>query len=226
MKTKLLTLFSLLALLLVSTAALANGRPTGVRIGRLVSGGGTNVELDVTITGTNLYYFQTGRFYAETQLLGPWITNGVFSERQVTGNGALLPYGIDWGDGYILDEVSLFGPAGGPWTGTFAHTYAIPGSYVVTVGDAYGAGIVNKGGVPFTGNPISASTRYFYGNFDVFSSSTFSASPSYYQLVAITANATVTTGTGIPTLNIYGLLAMTFVLVGTGVLLFRKPTVA
>ncbi len=36
-------------------------------------------------------------------------------------------------------------------------------------------------------------------------------------------DTTVRTGFGIPTLNIYGLIALAFVLVGTGVLLFRKP---
>jgi len=42
-------------------------------------------------------------------------------------------------------------------------------------------------------------------------------------LLAITANRTVTTGTGIPTLNLYGLLAMAFVLVGAGLLVYRRP---
>ena len=39
MKAKILSLFSLFALLVVSTAMLADGRPAGLRIGRAVSGG-------------------------------------------------------------------------------------------------------------------------------------------------------------------------------------------
>jgi len=55
MKTKLLTLFSLLVLVLVSTAALADGMPTGIRISRTVGSGGSTtptVEIDVTVDTT------------------------------------------------------------------------------------------------------------------------------------------------------------------------------
>jgi len=230
MKTKLLTLFSLLALLLVSTSILANGRPTGVRISRLVSGGGLNVEMDVTITGTNRFYPNADTGW--TQTTTAWLGNTLYTAfsldfvGQTDGNGNNLPPAIDWGDGITVGDAQLFGPAGGPFTGTFTHTYALSGTYAVTVGDAYGPDfrILGKGAVPFTGNAISDSVRYVQNVDDTITYGTFSyATPI---LLAITANATVTTGTGIPALNIYGLLAMAFVLVGTGVLLIRKPTVA
>jgi len=220
MKTRILTSISLLALLLVSTSILADGRPTGIRIGRLVSGGGTNVELDVTITDTNFVY---DSFYTQIWM-GPALNTGP-EPIQVTGNGGALPYAIDWGDGEVRGDVTLLGPSTGPWTGTFAHSYTAPGTYTVTVGDAYQGKVELKGGVPFTGNAISASTRYVaypQGPFSTFGS-TNTWTVSLYQLVAMTANATVTTGTGIPALNIYGLLAMSLVLVGTGVLVFRRP---
>ena len=47
--------------------------------------------------------------------------------------------------------------------------------------------------------------------------------PNQGRMVGPWGDTTVRTGFGIPTLNIYGLLAMAFVLVGTGVLLYRKP---
>lgn len=224
MKAKILSLFSLLALLLISTAILADGRPTGIRISRLVSGGGTNVELDATVTGTNFYYTFAG--FSSTVFMGPGISNGVGNRGvEVTPGGDLLFYGIDWGDGSVHTAMVLFGPAGGPFTGTFSHTYADPGTYQVTIGDAYGIGIINKGGIPFTGNPISASTRYVadsqIGPFTFTGTTTWTT--GVYQLIGMTAQATVTTGTGIPTLNIYGLLAMSLVLVGAGVLVYRRP---
>ncbi len=142
MKARLITLFSLLVLLLVSTAVLADGRPTGIRIGRIVGSGGSTtptVEIDVTVT------------------VGDAI-------RRSRPNS---PY-----NGYIY--------AGNP---IIAHTWygrSTPGCYSRTFG-------------------------------------------SYSFFLAITANTTVNAGTGIPALNIYGLLAMAFVLVGAGLLVYRKP---
>ena len=66
MKTKLFTLFSLLALLLVSTAALADGRPTGLRIGRAVGTFGDitpMVQIDVTVTDTFVQYCCNYTYY-------------------------------------------------------------------------------------------------------------------------------------------------------------------
>ena len=164
MKAKILSLFSLLALLLVSTSILADGRPTGIRIGRLVSGGGTNVEMDVTVPGTNYYY----TFDASTV---HWIGytlwgGGCCRAWQVTSSyNEPLPFAIDWGDGSFVGNTLLFGPPTGPWTGTFSHTYTTPGNYTVTVGDSYGTGgAINKGVVPYTGNPITASTRFVWEN--------------------------------------------------------------
>ena len=42
----------------------------------------------------------------------------------------------------------------------------------------------------------------------------------------MTANATVNVVSGIPALNPYGLLAMALVLVGSGLLVFRRPATA
>jgi hypothetical protein len=214
MKTKLLALFSLLALLLVSTAALADGRPTGLRIGRAVSGGGSEVEIDITVTGTDYFYGD----YSSTV----WLNYGMENAEgwQFTSQRNYpIPFAIDWGDGEYRPDLTLFGPSTGPWTGTFSHTYGSPGTYVITVGDAVCCSESNSPpGTPITGNGIFSSTR-FVQHEDYSTTWTY----GYSILLAITANATVTTGTGIPTLNIYGLLAMAFVLVGTGVLLFRKP---
>ncbi len=238
MKTKILSLFPLLFLLLVSTSVLANGRPTGIRISRLVSGGGTNVEMDVTVTATNRFYSPGLTFGATrtTVWLGNYIV-GPFTTfaSQDYANGDPLPWGIKWGDGVYHASAPLTGPSGGPFTGTFSHTYAVPGDYTVTVGDAYGPSSFNsernvKGGVPFTGNPITGSYRYVWlGDTTLLGSNyrgddvTFGTLYTQNALLAITATATVTTGTGIPALNIYGLLAMSLVLVGTGILVYRKP---
>jgi len=236
MKTKLLTLFSLLALLLVSTAILADGRPTGIRIGRAVSGGNMNVEIDVSITNTYTFYFGDG---SNTVWIGNSLGGGPTYAwaRQYTGTfspgpGAAdpLPWAIDWGDGYYLGNAVLFGPGSGPWTGTFSHTYLTPGTYLITAGDAIGCcrqySSLGTNGTSriYTGNVITGHTRYVWNReFASFYNQTFKTT-NYF--LAVTNTATVNTGTGIPTLNIYGLLAMAFVLVGTGVLLFRRPTVA
>jgi len=134
MKIRLLSFVALFALLLVSTAILADGRPTGLRIGRLVSGGGTNVELDVTVTGTNFYY---GGF-SSTVWLGNEIDSWYFgfdvSQFESSNYSVPLPWAIDWGDGDQVGHVRLFSDnSSGPWRGTFAHTYSLPGSYQVTV---------------------------------------------------------------------------------------------
>ena len=72
MKAKLLTLFSLLVLLLVSTAVLADGRPTGIRIGRVITAGNTigRVEIDVTVTDTDYWYDTSGWGGQSTVWLG------------------------------------------------------------------------------------------------------------------------------------------------------------
>jgi len=221
MKTKILSLFSLLALLLVSTSLLAEGRPTGIRIGRAVSGGGLTVEIDATITGTTGYYGFDGSTNA-------WLGNNI---RTFTGDpgwqyasssrNVPLPWAVEWGDSYYESNQLLFGPPGGPYRGTFSHTYAVGGTYMVTIGDAACCGADGEFFTSIkTGNVISGDTRYVwttggggetFGNYD---------SPI---LLAITANTTVATGAGIPALNIYGLLAMSLILVGTGVLVFRRP---
>lgn len=227
MKAKIMSLFSLLALLLVSTTILADGRPTGIRIGRLVSGGNMNVELDVTVTGTNRSYSPFNSPYV--QVIGNTVWGIGRSAWQYTSSFSdPVPFAVDWGDGSYIGSTPLFG--GGPWTGTFAHTYSVPGTYLVTVGDAYGTdGIVGipKGIVPYTGNAVTGSTRFVwtgsngYPSFINYFSTWTTNSPGL--LLAITANGTVTTGTGIPALNIYGLLALSLVLVGAGLLVFRRP---
>ena len=76
MKTKLLALLSLLALLLVSTAILADGRPTGLRITRAVGSAGSTtptVEIDISVTGTTDYYaYGTGSVW-----IGPYARGAV-----------------------------------------------------------------------------------------------------------------------------------------------------
>jgi hypothetical protein len=224
MKTQLITLFSLFALLLVSTAVLADGRPTGIRIGRAVSGGGTNVEIDVTVPGTN-YYFYTFGGYSTV-----WLGNlAPFGFQYASDNYSVpLPWAVEWGDGYYFGHVPLFGSPGGPFTGTFSHTYLTPGSYTITVGDIVGDYPVEYYNSTFygpnitTGNVISGQT-FFICDKDCGTENEY---PYYFLALAVTANATVNTGTGIPTLNLYGLLAMAFVLVGAGLLVYRRPTVA
>jgi len=231
MKNKILSLIALLSLLLVSTAILADGRPTGIRIGRAVSGGGTNVEIDITVPGTDFYYVPGG--FSTTVWLGNTLENRGFTYGEdVTqfaspAHNVPLPWAIDWGDSYYFDGAVLSGPSGGPFRGTFEHTYVTPGSYVITVGDALccstgraspGKAVINPPTVT-TGSAISGSDRYVWWGYD--GDQTFSYGSSIIQ--AVTANATVSTGTGIPALNIYGLLAMALVLVGTGLLVYRKP---
>ena len=221
MKAKILSLISLLALLLVSTSILAEGRPTGIRIGRAVSGGGLTVEIDATITGTTDYYGFDGSTNA-------WLGNNIRTFKGDQGwqyaSSSLnvpLPWAVDWGDSYYLPNQILFGPSGGPYRGTFSHTYAVGGTYAVTIGDALCCGGDGEFFPPInSGNLITGYTRYIWT--DSPGQETFSTYTSP-ALLAITANATVTTGTGIPVLNIYGLLAMAFLFVGTGVLVFRKP---
>jgi len=228
MKAKILSLFSLLALLLVSTSILADGRPTGIRISRLTSGGNQNVELDVSVTGTNRSYNTFND--SSQQWIGYQIWGASDRAWQVTPSyNAPLPFAIDWGDSSWVGSTVLFRTDGiGPWRGTFSHTYTVPGSYTVTVGDAYGPDrVTNKGVVPYTGNPITASTRFVWENNTgtEYSNSWFDnwTDTSPGLLLAITNTATVNTGTGIPALNIWGLLAMGLVLVGTGVLVFKRP---
>ena len=225
MKTRILILASSLALLLLlSTLALADGRPTGIRITRLVSGGNMNVELDISVTGTNRNYNSFNSSYEQ------WIGNTIWTSfgadsgwQYASSNGNVaLPYAIEWGDGDFVRRTRLFG--GGPWVGTFSHTYGTPGTYTVTVGDVYNDftfSPASKGIVPYTGNAVTGSTRYVWDDSTDFTQTWTTNSPGL--LLAITAQGTISTGTGIPALNIYGLLAMGLVLVGTGVLVFRRP---
>ena len=223
MKTKLLALLTLLALLLVSTAVLADGRPTGIRIGRAVSGGNMNVEIDITVPATDNSY--SGGFSTTVWLGNTLGAPAGFQQYASSAQNVPLPWAIDWGDSSYFAGAVLSGPSGGPFRGTFEHTYVAPGAYTVTVGDALccsPAPSPNKVPAPptvTTGNAISASDRYLWSSFS--GSETFSYGSPIIQ--AVTANATVTTSTGIPTLNIYGLLAMAFVLVGAGLLVYRKP---
>jgi len=225
MKTQLLTLFSLLALLLVSTAVLADGRPTGIRIGRAVSGGNMNVEIDVTVTDTDYWYNTSGWGGQSTVWLGNRVGWGYDDAWQYASNNFSVPqpWAVDWGDGYYIGQAILFGPSNGPWQAAFAHTYTLPGSYTIVAGD-FMCDTINKESCEDPFPPISVGTgNLIYGYrymSATFGTDTFDTSNS---VLAITNTVTVNTGTGIPTLNIYGLLAMAFVLVGTGVLLFRKP---
>jgi len=222
MKTKLLTLFSLLALLLVSTSILADGRPTGIRIGRAANGGDNNVEIDVTITGTDTPW---NTFSSTVRLGNRWSQYGPTVWAYASSNfNSALPYAIDWGDGSRQRFATLFGSPGTGWAATFSHTYS-PGSYVITVGDSRN-GYIGFSSI-YTGNIVTGLTRYVHCQGDCkdtgYQSWFTTTWEPYTFILAITANTTVSTGTGIPTLNIYGLLAMSFVLVGTGVLLFRRP---
>ena len=131
---------------------------------------------------------------------------------------------MDWGDGYYIGQAILFGPSNGPWQGTFSHTYTVPGPYTIVAGDFFCDNAPEKScDMDFTPTPSFGSGnlivgyRYISATFDY---DTFDNSTS---ILAITNTAVVNTGTGIPTLNIYGLLAMAFVLVGAGLLLYRKP---
>jgi hypothetical protein len=204
MKAKILTLFSLFALLLVSTAILADGRPAGLRIGRAVSGGNMNVEIDITVGGTDYYYYFGGFGGSNTVWLGNrvgWDTT--YWQYASPAHNVALPYAIDWGDGYHTTNLPMFGSPGGGWQGTFAHSYVVPGTYTITAGD-FVCDPVCKG--PFspvapvsTGNVIYG-YRYLDGD-----DTDFTFTKTTYTL-AITDTAVVNTGTGIPALNIYGLL--------------------
>jgi hypothetical protein len=228
MKMKILSFVSLMALLLVSTAILADGRPTGIRIGRAVSGGGTNVQMDITVPAVDYYYdsFSTDVWLGNTLpnrgFAGTWNVE----QYESSASSVPLPWAIDWGDSSFRDEVVLFGPSGGPFRGTFEHTYVTPGNYLVTVGDALccsPVGVPTKAPIAptvTTGNTIMGSDRYIWSSY---ASTNFTWTYGSPIILAVTANATVTTGTGIPALNIYGLLAMGLVLVGTGLLVYRKP---
>lgn len=221
---RILSSFSLLALLLVTTAALANGRPTGIRIGHVEgSGGSTNptVAVDVTITGTDTYYPTNG--FSTTVWLDNTIWTagfGNYDPQYASGSFAEpLPGGaIDWGDGEVLEKARLFGPPGGPFRGRFSHSYSAPGRYTITAGDAVGP---NGTGSIQTGNVISGTVRYLYDYFGT-TYDTFGPYTSPVPL-AITATTVVSTGFGIPTLDVYGLIAMALVLVGAGLLVYRRP---
>ncbi len=254
MKAKILSLFSLFALLLVSTAILADGRPTGIRIGSVTSVGASGVEIGITVPGTDsLYTF--GPFSGNTSV---WLGN-TLGNTQPYGSPAWqyaspshdvpLPWAIDWGDGYYYGDTVLFGPPGGPFTGSFTHTYPPAGmafTYTITVGDVLccspaspgtimvnepynspvflpppGKGLAKGTGIT-TGNVITGTFRYLstFGLTTV-QDRTFLSTAN--ARLAVTNTASVTTSTGIPALNIYGLLAMAFLLVGTGLLVYRKP---
>jgi hypothetical protein len=222
MKTKLTILFSLPALLLVSTAILADGMPSGIRISRTAFGGDNNVEIDVTVDTTFLW-----NSTSSIVLIGnAWLSGGggTFYHYASPSFSEPLPWAIDWGDGYYLRTAPLFGSSGGPYRGTFAHTYLTPGAYTITVGDALGAGATSYANYVTTGNIVYASSGIYWGgtNTGGWEDTTFSITGNPV-VVALTANVTVFTGTGIPALNLYGLLALSCVLVGTGVLLYRKP---
>jgi hypothetical protein len=241
MKARILSLIALFALLLVSTAALSDGRPTGIRIGSVTNISASGVEIDITVPGTDsLYTFGPFGGYGNTSV---WLNNalgGTLNYLSVTiwqyassSQNVPLPWAIDWGDGYYYGDTVLFGPPGGPFTGSFMHTYPPAGgpqSYTITVGDVLccspyipSPSEVAKGGNGVTtGNVITGTLRYlrtFGAVFDYYP--TFNS--QRYARLAVTNTASVITRTGIPALNVYGLLALSLVLVGTGLLVYRKP---
>lgn len=259
MKKILLPLFGLITLLITSTAVLADGRPTGIRIGnmRTLGGAGERLEMDVTVTGTDKSYtngsFSTtvwlgntleevGSFYAT-----PWtsVFSGTYGGTSYSSSAwqyasgsynVPLPWAIDWGDGNYANGVRLSGPPGGPWQGTFSHTYDAPGTFNVTVGDAV---CCYYDPTVLSGNAISARTRYVWGvttisqviTYTTFSYARYGNSTFGYAqpvILAITATGSIDATTTIPTMNFYGLIALSLVLVGTGLLLYRKrqPIVA
>ena len=136
-----------------------------------------------------------------------------------------VPYAIDWDDGSRIQRVLLFSNGGPPFRGTFNHTYVDSDTYLITVGDAVccsdAASAVINTGTPY----IQTGLQYVWQSNGA--QPTFSTAgntyPDYGSVVAILATASVSTGAGIPALNIYGLLAMAFVLVGAGLLVYRKP---
>jgi len=214
-------------MLLVSTAVLADGRPTGIRIGRAVSGGNMNVEIDVTITDTDFWYSASGWGGQSTVWLGNRFGWGYDSVWQYASNDFSdpLPWAVVWGDGSYIGLAILFGPSNGPWQATFTHTYTVPGSYTIVAGDLF----CDTAPPDSCGMDATATPSFGSGNLVVgyrYISATFTGIGTFdnsTSILAITNTAVVNTGTGIPTLNIYGLLALSLVLVGTGMLLFRKP---
>ena len=236
MKARILSLISLFALLLVSTAILADGRPTGIRIGSVTRFSASGVEINVTVPGTTTPYPGNSSFGGGNTSV--WIGNGLGTTRfdrpvwqYVSSSFSVpLPWAIDWGDGYRTTSTLLTGPPGGPFTGAFQHTYVPAGgpqTYTIRVGDALccspvGIPSPSKGVAVTTGYSITGSTRYV---------KTWGLLYSYYLTfntqdsaqLAVMNTASVTTGVGIPALNVYGLLAMAFLLVGTGLLVYRGP---
>jgi len=238
MKARILILISLLALLLVSTAVLADGRPTGIRIGRVANISASGVEIDVTVPGTgSLYTAPTANWSGNTSV---WLGNSLGNAYNFYGYpvwqyrspsfSVPLPWAIDWGDGYRTTSTVVFGPPGGPFVGTFSHTYVpggMPYSYTITVGDALCCSSrvipgANKGTGVTTGNTITGTLR-FVRTFGYLYAYNLTFTEVRYAEQAVTNTATATTGQGIPTLNVYGLLAMALVLVGVGILVYREP---
>jgi len=231
MKARILSLISLFALLLVSTAALSDGFITGIRISRATFGGNNNVEIDVTVTGT---YVPWDTFSSTVQLGNRWSSGypGYYSYNTVwqyasSNFNVPSPYAIDWGDGSRQRFATLFGNSSDGFVGTFSHTYS-PGAYTITVGDSVQG---RSSGIFGTGNLITGSARYVYCgngcspfsgyNTFVLNDPTYTTFGSY--ILAITANVDVVTGTGIPTTNTYGLIALALLLVGSGLLVYRRP---
>jgi len=231
MKVKILFLFSLLALLLVSTAVLADGRPTGIRITRVVgSGGSTTPTVQIEISASDVAY-PWGTSAGTTIMLGnawgnSYSPGSTFYHYASSSLSVPFPPAIDWGDGNTIREAFLFGPSAGPWRGSFSHTYAAPGRYVITIGDvmngpASGLCCVYTGNV-ITAGPVTGAYTGFYnslGSFDV-NTLTFSDQP---WLKALTNTTVVSTGFGIPAVDVSGIIALSLLLVGTGLLILRKP---
>ena len=97
---------------------------------------------------------------------------------------------------------------------------------MITVGDVlccyFGPDATYNNPDVYTGNTITGYTRYVWGGYPGNTYDTFG--PYTNPLIlAVTANTTVHTGTGIPTLNVYGLVAMAFLFLGAGLLVFRRP---
>ncbi len=158
MKRRLLTGGVLVCLVLFSHIALAQGRPSGIRVTvTAVDGLANTVDFDVTLNTSSVYGVPT--LTAPTGLLGDYVFTEFYATTYPPGfTGQVLSpviAAIDYGDGQTLQNGRIPQVSPGVYRGSFSHTYPAQGTYDLRVATAAMLGLNDVPVTVTTGNTIN-----------------------------------------------------------------------